>query len=108
MSDILIAPRVKRHVPFEGPSTPGDPPCVPGIHPLWPGGPCLPRWIELENVHEVMTSEYPNWGVSRAQAYELAALGLPEPASWVEADIALRRARAGKARLHRRVKGAAA
>ena len=24
------------------------PPCSPGIHPLWPGGPCLPRWVELE------------------------------------------------------------
>lgn len=39
---------VKDGVAGGGYRDPDDTPSVEGIHPLWPTGPCLPRWAENE------------------------------------------------------------
>lgn len=40
----------RRRVPLERNDykDPEDEPCKPGRNPLWPGGPALPAWAELE------------------------------------------------------------
>ena len=40
----------RRRIPLERNDyrDPDDTPCKPGHRPLWPGGPALPAWAELE------------------------------------------------------------
>ncbi len=76
--------------------TPGDPPCVPGTIPLWPGGDCLPRWCELE-MGLLSTARGDNLPPTPEQLACLVQLGrVRVPATRLEARALIRRTLEGE------------